>query len=107
MNLVSCGIIEIVLMLKIDLYHEVIPIKNHRSTLNILKDCIRNTTAVCNPRQIQSETNSVKDKIQSETNSVQNREFSPRQIQSEKIFFSIIGKTILGLNLSQISSVLF
>ena len=35
-------------------------------TVYILKDSIRNTTAVCNPRQIQSETNSVQDKIESE-----------------------------------------
>ena len=67
-----------------------------------LNDCIRNTTAVCNPIQ-----NSVRDKIQSET------KFSPRQ--NPRIFFFIgklfcqkkISDFVLDWILSQISSALF
>ena len=62
----------------------------------ILKDCIRNTTAVCNPRQ-NPRQNSVRDKfslrqIQSET------KFSPRQNSVQTFFFPNHWKKILKLN---------
>ena len=57
-----------------------------------IKRCIRNTTAVCNPRQIQSEIKFSPRQIQSKTNSVQDK------IQSKKIFPQPLGKKILGLN---------
>ena len=55
---------------------------NQDKTNNILKlnDCIRNTNAVCNPRQIQSETKFSMRQFQSET------KFSLRQIQSDTKF---------------------
>ena len=55
---------------------------NQDKTNNILKlnECIQNTNAVCNPRQIQSEIQSSPRQIQSET------KFSLRQFQSEKKF---------------------
>ena len=52
----------------------------------ILKDCIRNTTAVCNPRQ-----NSVKDKFSLRQNSVQDK-YSLRQNSVWKFFFRLLEK---------------
>ena len=69
-----------------------------------LNNCIRITTAVCNPRQ-----NSVQDKIQSETKSdnffltklffIRKKFLSEKKILSEFFFFQILFRTEFCLGL--------